>query len=106
MASGSGSLVTSSDCTTSLAGAPSGSTSYRMAATARCAKETRRTEDNRTACPAGETHSAWRRLHVCWEGRPVRLRAAEKGRGATLFGGDEAAYWHGMGFLAATWVEG
>ena len=74
---GSGSLVTSSDCTTSLAGVSTGSTSYWMAAIARCANETRRIEDTRTACPAGETHSARRRSTPA---RRSRTRSGSRSR--------------------------
>ena len=48
---GSGSFATSSDCTTTGARPSSGSTSYRIAATARCVNDTSRVEETRTAPP-------------------------------------------------------
>ena len=58
--SGRASLATSSDCTTSRSGWSTGSTVYRMAATARWLSETSRTEVTRTRSPAGELHSTSR----------------------------------------------
>ena len=60
------SLASSSDWSAIRTGPSSGSTSYRIAAIARCVNDTSRAEDTRTAPPAGETHSA-RRLST-----PVR----------------------------------
>jgi hypothetical protein len=59
--SGTGSFATSSDWTTIRAGAPSASTSYKIAATERCTNDTRRVERTRTLCSAGELHSTSRR---------------------------------------------
>ena len=56
-----GSFATSSDWTPIRAGALTGSTSNRIAAIDRWTNDTIRVERTRTACPAGEIHSASRR---------------------------------------------
>ncbi len=58
---GTGSLATSSLCTTTRSGPSSGSTSNRTAATERCVNDTSRCVRSRTAPPVGERHSTSRR---------------------------------------------
>ena len=60
VSTGTGSLETSSLCTTTRSGPSSGSTSKRIAAAERCVKETRRVVFTRTAPPVGERHSTTR----------------------------------------------
>jgi uncharacterized protein (DUF58 family) len=44
--------------------------------------------------------------HLFREGLPFRLLCADKGRGSTVFGADEAAYWQAMDFLAVARADG
>ncbi|MDQ3638126.1 MAG: DUF58 domain-containing protein [Actinomycetota bacterium] len=44
--------------------------------------------------------------HLVREGLPFRLLCADKGRGATAFGADEAAYWRAMDLLAVAQADG
>lgn len=44
--------------------------------------------------------------HLVREGLPFRLLCADKGRGATAFGADEAAYWRAMDLLAVARADG
>jgi len=57
---GNCSLASNSDWRAIRTGPSSGSTSYRIAATARWVNDTSRAADTRTHPPAGETHSARR----------------------------------------------
>jgi uncharacterized protein (DUF58 family) len=45
-------------------------------------------------------------LHLAREGLPFRLLCADKERGATAFGDDEAAYWRAMNLLATARADG
>jgi uncharacterized protein (DUF58 family) len=44
--------------------------------------------------------------HLAREGLSFRLLCADKGRGATAFGADEAAYWRAMDLLAVARTDG
>jgi uncharacterized protein (DUF58 family) len=44
--------------------------------------------------------------HLVREGLPFRLLCGDKGRGATAFGADEAAYWRAMDLLAVAQADG
>ncbi len=44
--------------------------------------------------------------HLVREGLPFRLLCTDKGRGATAFGADEAAYWRAMDLLAVARADG
>jgi uncharacterized protein (DUF58 family) len=44
--------------------------------------------------------------HLAREGLPFRVLCADKGRGATAFGADEAAYWGAMDLLAVAQADG
>jgi uncharacterized protein (DUF58 family) len=44
--------------------------------------------------------------HLAREGLPFRVLCADKGRSATAFGADEAAYWRAMDLLAVAQADG
>ena len=44
--------------------------------------------------------------HLVREGLPFRLLCADKGRGSTVFGADEVAYWRAMDLLAVARADG